>query len=218
MTDPRERIENLTPELFLSGPGDFMIRRICELLLAEPHWAKIFGPNIDAYKRMDYGIRNLPALRIYNNRWRRDAESWFITGDLTMDIIFPASTRRDELQRFQDVLTSALTQQFRRPQFFQAVAAEVPGLNELGRTMDADKSLGFEWGEDMVPLTQIATNFRIDLREWDQFLESDDRTKDDPFDRTLGDLQTINGLIQAFRDDMESELELGTDTVLEGDN
>jgi hypothetical protein len=95
--------------------------------------------------------------------------------------------------------------------FFTAVEAKVPGLNELGKTFTVDKSLGFQWGEDVVPLTRIVVNFKIDLREWDQYLEIDSRTKEDPFERTLANLERMVGVIQGLNDAQAPKVEVGID-------
>jgi hypothetical protein len=52
----------------------------------------------------------------------------------------------------------------------------------------------------------------VDLREWDEFLEWDARTKDDPFVRTLEDLEGISTVIQALRDSTEVDAVLPFDT------
>lgn len=192
---------------FLTGPGEFLCLEIARLLKADTVWAKLFGDAIDGYKRMDYAMRNLPAMRIYNDEYKKEYESWWITGSVKIDLIFPANIRRNETQQIPDTVSAALVQQFRRPSFFQAVCATVPGLNELGKTVYCDKALAFEWQEDMlVPLVQCVLNFRLDLRAWDDYMESDYRTKDEPFDRPLGDLEQIATYIQALRDDGEVEL------------
>ena len=57
-------------------------------------------------------------------------------------------------------------------------------------------------GDDtMVPLVVMSVNFRVDLREWDLYLESDNRTVDDPFERTLATLVTIACTIAPQNDD-----------------
>jgi hypothetical protein len=104
----------------------------------------------------------------------------------------------------------ALLHQFRRPKFFVEMGEVVPGLNELGKRFEYDKSLGFEWNDTVVPLTQITLSFKIDLRAWDSYLEQTNRTKDSPFKETLGDLRRLVGVIQGLRDDLEKELDLGT--------
>jgi hypothetical protein len=205
--------EGTETELFLTGPAEFLCARVAAALLADPVWKAIFGEFIDPYKRMDYAIRNLPALRVYNNSYRKDAESWFINGQLVLDIILPASIRRKETEQLPDTLASALLQQFRRPKFFAGLTLAVPGLNELGKTVNVDKALAFELSdEELIPLTQIQLNFRMDLREWDRYLEDDYRTTDEPFARPLGDLQSILTTIQALRDDNAIEITLGVDT------
>lgn len=196
-----ERIENFATNPFLSGPAEFLAEAIAENLRCIPQFKLIFGDQIDSYCRMDYSMRSLPALRIFNEHYVKDYESWFIVGEIFADVIFPASLRREDLQRLPDIISSAIVQQFRRPQFFLDVEAKVPALNELGKTVNVDKSLGYKWEKDSVPLTRIVLNFRIDLRVWDQYLEDHGRTKDDPFEVTLEDLKSIVTTIQGLRDD-----------------
>lgn len=205
-------LEGNETELFLTGPAEFLCAELAKSLLAIPVWALIFGEFIDPYKRMDYPIRALPALRIYNNSFVKSFESWFIEGDIIADIIFPANIRRKELQQLPDSITAALLQQFRSSSFFSNMFNVVPGLNELGKRFSADKSLAFEWGEDLVPLTQVTLNFRMDLRQWDLYLESDNRTKDLPFERTLGDLERIVATIQGLRDEDPANIEVSLQT------
>lgn len=197
--------------LFLDGPSEFLVAATAAKVGAIDQWAAIFGEFIDGYRRQDYPERSLPALRIYNELYTKQFESWFIEGDLKVDVIWPASIRRPETQQFPDTIAAALLQQFRSTKFFNAVSALVPGLNELGKTFSVDKTLGFEWNEKVVPLTQITVNFRIDLRQWDLYLEASLRTKDDPFEETLGNLNRIAGQIQALRDTLEKELNVPFD-------
>lgn len=194
-------VEGIETNLYLTGPAEFLCKKVAEKLLEIEVWRKLFGEFIDPYKRMDYPIRSLPAMRIYNNSYVKQFESWFIDGDLVCDLIFPANIRRIETQQIPDTITAALLQQFRRPGFFNALCEVTPGLNELGKRFDVDKSLAFEWEDNLVPLTQVSINFRIDLRQWDLYLESDNRTKDEPFSRPLGDLEEIFTTIKGLRDD-----------------
>lgn len=190
-----------TTNLFFDGPDEFLIKVICKLLLGDPVWPQFFADRIDPYRRMDYSIRELPALRIYTEGDEKQGESWFIAGNIKADIIFPASIRRDQTQQIQNTLASALLQQFRRPAFFNSACALVPGLNELGKIFRSDKSLGFAWNEEYVPLTQLTLNYRIDLRQWDNYLEATGRTKDSPFSPILGDFKKLVTDIQALKDD-----------------
>lgn len=222
-----DRIEYAEPipdsgdTIFLLGPVEGLVAATASVLRSTPEWAALFGcstddnGSIDTYKRMDYDVRQLPALRIYNEQQFKEFDSWFITGDLLIDLIWPANLRREQLQTIPDTVANALLQQFRRPgQFFDAVSLKVPGLNELGKSFNVDKSMGFEWGEDILPLTQIRANFRIDLRIWDDYLNSVGRTKDDPFNVTLGELRRVVTQIAALKDDGSEEVEIPIDQSL----
>jgi hypothetical protein len=195
-------------DVFYNGPGEFLCITVAESLSAVPEFKQIFGEFIDGYKRMDYSERSLPALRIYTDQYSKEFDSWFIDGDITMDLIWPANIRRLEHTIVQDTLVSALIQQFRRPGFFDLVEQNVPGLNELGKRVTCNKALGYEFEENVVPLTQITLNFRIDLREWDSYLESTGRTKESPFDPVLAELTRINTVLQGLRDSKETEVEI----------
>lgn len=206
-----EKIDRLTPDVFLDGPTEFLCKSVCSLLLATPQWAKIFGEFIDPYERTDYAMRNLPALRVYNETSVKEQESHYITGDLKADIILPPSIRRKEHQGVQDSLSSAMLQQFRRPGFFAAMREAVPGLNELGKVFSTDKTLGLQLTADAAPMTQLTINFRVDLKEWDAYLEREGRTKDQPFEVTLGRLERICSEIRGLDDDGSVEVTVPLD-------
>lgn len=206
-----ERIDSVRRDLFIDSPGDLLVGEMVALLKLVPQFKTIFADEMYSYKRMDFSIRSLPALRIYNDNVEKPDESWFVTGDIKCDVLLPANLRREDLQLVQDVISSALLQQFRRTKFFNAVSDKVPGLNELGRRFSIDKSLGFEWDDVEVPLTQIVLNFKLDLRQWDTHLEETNRTKDDPFEETLGNLTKLVGVIQGLRNDGTVEVETKQD-------
>lgn len=199
-------------QLFIDSPGDFLARTIVDELRKIQEWATLFRGGIHHYKKMDYSMRSLPALRVYIDRYTKQFDSWFIEGDVTLDIILPASLRRHELEDYPSQIANALLQQFRRPSYFQTLCELVPGVNELGKTFTVDKSLGFEVGNNVVPLTQITANFRIDIRKWDEYLEETFRTKDSPFEKVLGNLKLIAIEIQGLNDDLD---ENGPNVTLE---
>lgn len=191
--------------MFLTGPAEFLVRQLAEELKIDPVWSRLFGDMIDSYMRMDYGYRNLPAIRIYNERFYKEDESWYINGDVKIDIILPPAIRRNETQQMADTLASAMIQQFRRKTFYHTLRDSVPGLNQLGKSISCDKAMAFQFDDDVLcPLVQIMVNFRMDLAEWDRYIESDDRTTDDPFNRTLGDLELIATTIEGLREDAVS--------------
>lgn len=213
--DPPSSTREKQESLFLTGPAEFLCKTVAKALLEVKVWRDIFGEFIDPYMRMDYPVRALPALRIYNKSYSKTSESWFVEGNLLCDIIFPANIRRVETEQLTDSVTAALMQQFRRVSFFNRLDELNPGLNELGKRFDVDKSLAFEWGDTLVPLTQVSLNFKIDLRQWDLYIESDNRTKDQPFERPLGDLEQIVTTIQGLREDCSVGAEIESDQEIE---
>lgn len=215
------KIDALTPKLFLDGPVEFLTKSIAAAIILEPHFTQLFGESVESYDREDFAMRELPALRIYNQTYRKEHESHYITGELNVDVILPPLIRREETESIQTQIAAALMQQFRRPSFFQAMRLAVPGLNELGKTFAVDKTLGFqnEGMSDECPATHITLNFRIDLKEWDAYLESQGRTKDDPFDVTLSNLRKIASQIVGIRVDADpatKDLSLSTQQVIGG--
>lgn len=198
-------IDKLKINPFIDGPTEALVKATAFLISEEPKFKSIFSDNIDVYERFDYSVRQLPALRVYNLNYKKEQESHYINGELNLDILYPASLRRPELQSFQDILSAALLQQFRRPNYFERAKELVPGLNELGKIFEVDKTLGMRWEEGYIPITQMKANFRIDLKVWDDYLESTYRTKDYPFEKVLGDLKRIVGPIVPVHDNSSPE-------------
>ena len=207
-------IKSIKPNPFIDGPAEFLTKWVVIELSKVAQFKAIFGDFIDAYPREDYPVRALPALRVYNETYEKSFESWWITGDLILDVIYPASLRRSEHQEIPDVLSSALLQQFSRPTFFETLRTEVFGLNELGKSFRVEKNLGFQRQEEVVPLTRITANFRINIEEWRKHLEDTNRTVDEPFKETLGNLDLLAGIIQGLRDNDEIEVTMGTEQHL----
>lgn len=209
----KDLIDKLKINPFIDGPTEALVKSVVQLIAGVREFCYIFGENIDGYERTDYSERQLPALRVYNRTYRKEHESHYINGELCLDVVYPADLRREELQRFQDVVTSALLQQFRRPNYFASALALVPGLNELGKTFDVDKTLGLALDDGWVPLSQTKANFRIDLKMWDAYLESTGREKDDPFNVTLKDLRTIATQILPKLDDGSPDRPIAVNVV-----
>jgi hypothetical protein len=212
-----QRIDLLVkgPTPFLDGPAEYICKAIAEEFTKVRQWKLVYGEEIDGYKRMDYGYRNLPALRFFNETSSKASDNGWITGDILCDSMLPASLRRDELQTVQDCVASALWQQFRRDAFFQTIRAAIPGLNELGRVLSVDKSLGYQFQEsdEVVPLTRFTINFKLDLRIWDDYLTEQYRDSEDPFERTLKNLERISNTIRGVSGttDTPAEVEIGAD-------
>jgi len=199
-----EKLDNATPSLFLDGPGEFLAMQLAAQINLEPHFNEIFQGSVFDYQREDISYRELPALRIYTLDYTKEQESHYINGDVHADVIFPPNIRRENIETLSSRIASALLQQFRRPPFFATMCDLVPGLNELGKVFNINKSMVFQNTEqtDECPVVKITLNFRLDLKVWDQYLIDNGRTKDDPFDVTLKNLKIIAGIIQAIREEV----------------
>lgn len=183
---------------FVDGPADFLAEVCLAEMKAEPRFAKIFRSSMDSYQRDDYSAIQFPALRLYSLRATKGSDSGYVTGTVTADVIWPQSLRRGEQFKFPDIVSSGIMQHFRRHRaFFDKVLAQVPGLTELGRSFDVDKTLGFVWKDEVLPTTQMTFNFKIDLRLWDDHLEATLRTEEEPFEQTLEALELIGSEIAA---------------------
>lgn len=206
----KERIDILAAPSWFLQPTDKIVPSVVEGLKAEPLFADMFGDAIEPYQRGDFSVRDLPALRVFDPSGKKDAETWYGDGVLRLEVIFPPAIRREELQAYPSLVRAALLAQFRREAFFQAVRAKVPGLNRLGWSFSWDNTLGFvaRDTEEICPMVQITLDWRVDLAEWDRYLESDDRTVDEPFKQTLGDLRKMVATANAMLED-------GTDPAVE---
>lgn len=207
--EAKDIIDKLKINPFIDGPTEAIVKAVAQSIHQVPEFRYIFRENIETYERTDFSEAQLPALCVYNKTYRKEQESHYINGEVLLDIIWPPMIRRAETQNFQDVLSAALVQQFRRPNYYLMISALVPGLNELGKVFDVDKTLGLQWDDGFIPVTRMKANFRIDLKRWDDYLESTGRTKEDPFNVTLGNLKTIAGKILPVLDGIPPE----TDTV-----
>lgn len=216
-----ERLSNPESNPFIDGPFDLLCFNIAEEIRNDETFKLVFNKDsVNDYMREDYQIRQLPALRVYNEGLRKEHESHYVTGELLLDVIFPPSIRRRELQLLPDRISSALMQQFRRPNFFARMCEKVPGLNELGKTFEINKALAMQVDDspdNPCPVVQIKANLRLDLKEWDDYLEREGRTKEDPFKVTLKELRRVVTEIEGWRTtEPESlEVEIGIDQKIQ---
>lgn len=196
------RIEALESPAFPSQIAFGIPTIFVEEIMKEPIFEQIFGESVADYQRMDFGYRNLPALRVFNISGNSNAQTWYVNGDLRVEVIFPPHIKRTELQQFPDLLTTAILSQLRRPSFFNAMRARVPGLDQLGFNYTWDKGLGFKAAdaEDVAPMVALGVNFRVNKNVWDQYAETQGRELDTPFTETLDDLKRFINIIRAVKD------------------
>lgn len=213
-----DKIDHLVPDLFKDGPAEYLTKHVADAIRSEPHFKAVFGESVVDYDKEDFSMRELPALRVYNFDYTKETESHYIIGDIHMDVIFPASIRREQTEEYQSRIANALLQQFRRPNFFEDMKLKVPGLNELGKVFRVQKNLGFQntGMSDECPATHIVLNFRLDQKVWDAYLESQGRTKDEPFDKTLENLREIAAEIAALREDGSTQIVLNSQQTIGG--
>jgi hypothetical protein len=75
---------------------------------------------------------------------------------------------------------------------------KVYGLNEYGKTMNWTPNTQAIVENEVVPVTIMDANYRIDLRAWYRALEYMGRTKQNPFAVTLDPLTVIGGPTSAY--------------------
>lgn len=196
---------------FLSSPGDDLVVKTVRQLASIPAFVKLFGPYTDdkdqqrwaPYQRMDWSLRQLPAMNIFeSNTESKDSDQAFLTGTVSFQIFWPANFRRNDLARvpaaFKGVMENFFNSQWVRDMldelYWITRPMKVYGLNEYGKTMTWVPQTEGIVETELVPVTQVDANYRIDLRAWNRALEFMGRTKDDPFSQSLYDLTVIGGL------------------------
>lgn len=207
-------------KLFLEGPSQYLVPRLLAQLAKVPQMVKVFGPykgtskepdtanqRWASYQRFDWSLRQLPAISIYESDVEtKQAENGYMPGSVRLMVCWPASFRRPDLARIPKAFHSAMVNFFGSDLAFQLLDSQanvdgsgvrlesvVPGLNEIGKEISDTKNVEGIVESEPVPVTMIDIKFRIDLRQWYRFLESDNRTKEMPFERTLADLEEVFG-------------------------
>jgi hypothetical protein len=142
----------------------------------------------------------------------KEADQGWINGALTIQVFWPASLRREAVARIPRIFTSAIIQFFTSdfaaalldPHPTVNVATKVPGLNELGKTLTWSPNVEGVVENEMVPVTMVEVRYRVDLRAWYRFLNTDYRTKGNPFVRSLYDLVAVYGVYDGVKDTPEN--------------
>lgn len=223
--------KNAFDSLFLEGPSQFLVPRLLTQLSKVAQMTQMFGPYKGVgvseqrwadYQRFDWSLRQLPAIQLFeSDAETKQAENGFINGTVRMMVIWPASFRRSDLARIPKAFHSAMINFFGSDLSFALLDSQansdrtvvVPGLNELGKEIVDQKNVEGVVESELVPVTMIDIRFRIDLRQYYRFLESDNRTKELPFERTLADLKQVFGEYDGLPGNDTSEVE----TILEQD-
>lgn len=206
---------------FLTGPGEFLVARTLEQLASVPAFKALFGaykPLKDPvtglpvgaddnqrwsdYAKWDWNMRALPAISVYeaDTEDKTSDQAW-LNGTVNIMVLWPPSQRRSDWARVPMAFKGAL-QGFFASDWVRDMLDEiyhiqrpmkVPGLNEYGKVMVWSPNVEGIVDGEQVPVTLVGVKYRIDLRAWYRAMEFDNRTKGNPFERTLADLTTIGG-------------------------
>ena len=202
-------------EAFLSSPGDDLIGKLCLQMSKVDSFVSLFGPYLSDptgaknsdnqrwadYPRMDWSIRQLPAINIFENQQEtKESDNAYLNGSITLQVYWPPNFRRSDLGRIpaafkgvvENFFSSAYTMSMLDELYYVDRPEKVFGLNQIGKTLTWSPNSEGVIDSEMVPVTIIDVNYRIDLRAWYRALEFMARTKGEPFKATLDDLSTLD--------------------------
>lgn len=216
-------------QLFLSGPSEYLVAMTLIQLAAvtgpDPKkpgpFVSLFGPykiptglasdeqqRWADYERMDWSIRQLPAINVFEaaTAEAKDSDQAFLRGNIQFQVFWPPNFRRPDSRRVEVAFKGAL-QNFFASQYVTAMLDElyyvqrpvkVYGLNEYGKTMNWTPNTQAIVENEVVPVTIMDANYRIDLRSWYRALEYMGRTKENPFAVTLAPLTVVGGIKSGY--------------------
>lgn len=212
----------------LTGPGDDLVLKTIATMAAIPGFTAIFGPwtaptgkpSDDSqrwadYQRADWSLRQLPAINVFEaqNEDKTSDEAW-LNGTVSFQVFWPAAFRRSDMRRveveFKAAIDNFFSSQYAAQMLDELYYIQRPnkvyGLNEYGKTKTWTPNTQGVVEDELVPVTIIDVRYRIDLRAWYRALEFMSRTKDDPFDVTLGPLTEIYGQYDGVDDNGNTQV------------
>lgn len=189
---------------FLTGPGEDLVAKTLLQLSSVPQFVKLFGPyksdasgnkNSDQqrwadYQRMDWSLRQLPAINVFEAQdLNRDSDQAFLRGTVQIQAYWPANMRRGDLARVPATFSAILENFFSSdyvakmldPHFTIERPMKVFGLNEYGKTLNWSPNVEGLVETELVPVTILNVQYRIDLRAWYRQIDFTTRTKANPF-------------------------------------
>jgi hypothetical protein len=214
--------ERTIKEDFLSGPGEDLVPKTLMQLASVPAFTTLFGPykprlkgqNVQTsqqrwadYNRFDWSLRQLPAINVYEAETEdKDSDQAFLRGTINLQVFWQPNLRRSDWSRvpvaFKGAMENFFASDYVKKMLDELYWIERPmkvwGLNEYGKVMTWSPNLEGVVESEMVPVTLISVRYRIDLRAWYRALVFMDRTKGDPFERTLSQLSVIGGEGSAY--------------------
>lgn len=192
----------------LTGPGEDLVQKLLMQMAKVKGFTDLFGPYKDGsdqqrwanYQRGDWSFRQLPAINIFSSGTEdKESDNAYLNGTVSIQVYWPAKLRRSDLTNvplafkgaMENFFSSDYTEKMLDEIYYIQRPEKVAGLNRIGKEMTwTPNTEGFIESE-MVPVTIIDVRYRIDLRSWYRALEFQDRSKDEPFSKTLSDLAEI---------------------------
>jgi hypothetical protein len=220
--------------LFLSSPGEDIVPKTLLQLSSIPGFVALFGPYISDssgnktsnqqrwadYQRMDWSVRQLPAINVFEaSSENKDSDQAFLRGTVQIQVFWPPNMRREDLARvpaaFKGVLENFFSSDYVGNMLDELYYIQRPmkvyGLNEYGKTLTWSPNVEGIVEDELVPVTILDVQYRIDLRSWYRALEFMRRTKGQPFEVTLEPLVEILGEYDGLDQDEVSQIVVADD-------
>lgn len=214
--------EQTLTDSFLTGPGQYLVRKLMVEMAKTPPFKTLFGELKFAktgdessglaqsqrwadYPRFDWSVRQLPTINVFEaDPENKESSNAFLNGAVSIQVFWPPKLKRSSLARVPATFRGAVLNFFESEHITRLLdehvsiqrIEKVPGLNELGKVITWSPNTEGIVESEMVPITMFNVRYRIDLRSWYRFLELDHRTKDQPFDRPLSGLESVQGEYQ----------------------
>jgi hypothetical protein len=203
-------------DLFLTSPGEDIVAKTLLRLSVVPAMVALFGPyTSDAagnktsnqqrwadYQRMDWSVRQLPAINVFESATEsKDSDQAYLRGTVQLQVFWPPNFRREDLARvpgaFKGVVQNFFSSDYVATMLDELYHIQRPekvyGLNEYGKTMTWSPNVEGLVEDELVPVTIVDVQYRIDLRSWYRALEFMGRTKAQPFTAGAYPLTRIGG-------------------------
>lgn len=214
-------------DALLTGPGEDLVPKTLLQLSKIAGFIKLFGPYVENkgdqrwadYQRFDWSIRQLPTINVFEGQVEdKTSDQAWLNGTISFQVFWPPNFRRADARQVEVAFKGAM-QNFFSSQYVKTMLDElyyiqrpekVYGLNEYGKVLNWTPNAQGLVESELVPVTLLDVRYRIDLRSWYRALEFMDRTKDNPFEKTLEDLEQIGdpGLYQGSKDPEGAEVEV----------
>lgn len=209
-TSPTVR-EPLVSNLFITGPIEFLCYEVSLFFKNNSPWKELFGESVYYYPREDLTCYELPSICVYRDSvGRRQSTSHYYEGNITIDFALPVSLQRETMHQVAETIASCFNLQLRGAGTgIQEIYNKTPGLIAFGYTVEDEKFYkGSSLNSNEALIVSFKAGFKVDLKLFDKYMESDNRTSDYPFIRTLDDLKSIFTTIAGVDNEENNKVEV----------